>query len=291
MIARTIQAPRPSIRVAKVDCQAGPQFFPLQFGYRQTMVRKPSSIPLTRIDAVDALRGLAMVWMTVFHFVFDLNHFGYVQQNFYSDPLWTWQRTLIVSLFLFCAGLGQAIAVAQGQSWPRFWRRWVQVLGAALLVTAGSWWMYPHSFIYFGVLHGIALMLIIVRLTAHWAGWLWGLGALAIAVKFIAAYALEATALAGFANDLNAPQLNWLGLITRKPVTEDYVPLLPWLGVMWWGAAAGSWLSRHAAPGSTCRLPAPIKPLAKVGRWSLSYYLLHQPVLIGLLMAISWLVK
>ena len=91
-----------------------------------------------RFDTLDALRGLAMVWMTAFHFSFDLNQFGYIKQDFYHDPLWTWQRTLIVSLFLFCAGLGQAIAVSQGQSWPRFWRRWAQVLGCALLVSLGS---------------------------------------------------------------------------------------------------------------------------------------------------------
>ena len=193
-----------------------------------------------RFDAVDALRGLAIVWMTAFHFCFDLNQFGYWKQNFYYDPLWTWQRTLIVSLFLFCAGIGQAIAVAQAQSWPRFWRRWVQVLLCALLVSLGSWWMYPQSFIYFGVLHGIALMLIIVRLTARWGNWLWLLGGVAIVAKFVAAYALDITAMAGLADALNTPALNWLGLITRKPITEDYVPLLPWLGVMWWGVAAGA---------------------------------------------------
>ena len=70
-----------------------------------------------RYDAVDALRGLAVVWMTVFHFGFDLSHFGLWSQNFRLDPFWTTQRTVIVSLFLFCAGLEQAIAWHQGQSW------------------------------------------------------------------------------------------------------------------------------------------------------------------------------
>ena len=125
-------------------------------------MRRPASIPTNaRFETVDALRGLAMLWMTVFHFCFDLNEFGYIRQDLYHDPFWTVQRTLIVSLFLLCAGMGQAMAVAQGQSWSRFWRRWAQVAVAALLVTAGSWWMYPRSFIYFGVLHGIALMLIV----------------------------------------------------------------------------------------------------------------------------------
>jgi len=139
-----------------------------------------------RIEAVDALRGVAMLWMTAFHFCFDLNHFGHIHQNFYLDPFWTWQRSAIVSLFLLCAGLGQAIAVAQGQSWPRFWRRWAQVAGCALLVTAGSWLMYPQSFIYFGVLHGMAVLLIIARLTAHWGRWLWLLGAVALALPWAA---------------------------------------------------------------------------------------------------------
>ena len=256
---------------------------------KKSPARVALSSPL-RVDAVDALRGLAMVWMTVFHFSFDLNQFGYLKQNFYRDPLWTWQRTLIVSLFLFCAGLGQAIAVAQGQSWPRFWRRWAQVLICALLVTLGSWWMYPQSYIYFGVLHGMALMLVIARLTASWGARLWWLGAGAIAAQLIAVYAMNTWATVEFVKILNSPQLNWLGLITRKPITEDYVPLLPWLGVMWWGVAAGTWLTRHGAT-LAWPLPAAFKPLALLGRWSLSYYMLHQPVLLGGLMAVGWLAK
>lgn len=258
------------------------------------MTKKPRAVaatsPPVRFEAVDALRGLAMVWMTIFHFSFDLNQFGYLKQDFYHDPLWTWQRTLIVSLFLFCAGLGQAIAVAQGQSWPRFWRRWSQVVACALLVTLGSWWMYPQSYIYFGVLHGMALMLIMARLTVRWGGRLWWLGAGAIATQIVAVYEMNTWATAEFATIFNAKQLNWLGLVTQKPITEDYVPLLPWLGVMWWGVAAGTWLTRQGAALSW-PLPAALKPLAMLGRWSLSYYMLHQPVMIGALMALGWLAK
>lgn len=239
-----------------------------------------------RFERLDALRGLAMVWMTVFHFTFDLNYFGWVKQDFYNDPLWTWQRTFIVSLFLLCAGAGQAMAVALGQSWQRFWRRWAQVAVCAALVTLGSWLMYRQSFIYFGVLHGMALMLIVVRLTASWGRWLWVLGALAIASKFIAAYVLQAVATADFMALMNAPGLNWLGWITQKPVTEDYVPLFPWLGLMWWGMAGGNWLITQGQLSNHGKLSGDLpltKPLATLGRWSLSYYLLHQPILMAAL--------
>jgi uncharacterized membrane protein len=244
-----------------------------------------------RLDRIDLLRALAMVWMTVYHFCFDLDHFGLIEQDFYRDPFWTWQRTAIVSLFLFTAGLSQAVAVHQGQSWPRFWRRWAQVAGAALLVTAGSLLMFPNSFIYFGVLHGIAVMLIVVRLTAGWGAWLWPLGALAIAAKFAAPLAIAAVPALEI---LNGPALNWLGLISRLPITEDYVPLIPWLGVMWWGVAAGRWALQHRPRwlGSGDAPATGLKRLGVVlGRWSLSYYLVHQPVLLGVIGAAVWVAR
>ncbi|MBS0317721.1 MAG: DUF1624 domain-containing protein [Proteobacteria bacterium] len=246
-----------------------------------------------RHAAVDALRGCAILWMTAFHFCFDLAYLGYWHQNFYADPVWTEQRTAIVSLFLLCAGTGQAIATGRGQAWPRFWTRWAQIAGCALLVTAGSWLMFPKSFIYFGVLHGIAVMLIVVRLLAPWGrrhpGALWALGALAIAMKFIANSALSMPALASFAVGFNAPWLNWLGFITKKPITEDYVPLIPWLGLMLWGLAAGQWLLHRRPRWLALALPRWTAPLAWAGRHSLSWYMLHQLVLLGLLMGYGWL--
>lgn len=232
----------------------------------------------TRFDRLDALRGVAIVWMTLYHFCFDLNHFAWIQQNFYHDPFWTWQRTFIVSLFLLCAGAGQAVALHQGQTWPRFWKRWAQVAGCALLVSAGSYLMYPKTFIYFGVLHGIALMLIIVRLTAHWGGWLWPLGLLAVASKFIAFYAVNTWPYLQF---LNEKAFNWIGWIGKLPVTEDYVPLFPWLGVMWWGVALAQWLLAHRKQALTAPISQHARWLAWLGTWSLTWYMLHQPVMIG----------
>ena len=244
----------------------------------------PSTHHTARYDRLDALRGIAMVWMTAYHFCFDLNYFKWIQQDFYRDPVWTWQRTCIVSLFLLCAGAGQAVALHQGQSWQRFWRRWAQVALCALLVTAGSYLMYPKSFIFFGVLHGIAVMLVVVRLTAHWGRWLWIAGALAIAMSFVASPAIFHWPGLQF---LDAKAFSWLGLVSKKPLTEDYVPVLPWLGVMWWGVAAAQWLLRERPALLTTAIPAAARWLAWLGGWSLVYYMLHQPVLLGLLSVVQ----
>ena len=255
----------------------------------------------SRYAAIDMLRGLAMLWMTLFHFCFDLQHFGFLQANFYADPFWTLQRTAIVTLFVFCAGLGQAVAVQQGQAWGRFWRRWRQIALCALVVSAGSWWMFPDAYIYFGILHGMAVMLVLLRLLSGLSvrgGWrLWRLlllGAVALALPQLAALA---HALWPGLDFLNARSWNWLGLISRKPMTEDYVPLFPWLGVMCLGLAVGQWLLRRHAQalhrvGQTLTRGAaasPLRGLAFLGRWSLSYYMLHQPLLLGALALWVWL--
>jgi uncharacterized membrane protein len=242
-----------------------------------------------RLDRIDLLRAVAMLWMTAYHFSFDLDYFGLIEADFRQDPFWTLQRTAIVSLFLFTAGLSQAVALHRGQSSGRFLRRWAQVAGAALLVTAGSLILFPRSFIAFGVLHGMAVMLLVVRFSGRRAGWWWPLGGLVMLLPLMAPLAMAAwPALAVF----NQPGLSWLGFINRLPVTEDYVPLLPWLGVMGWGLAAGHWALRHRpawlgvhdAPATGLR-----HALVTLGRWSLSYYLLHQPVLLGVLAFGMWL--
>ena len=238
--------------------------------------------PAERFDRLDVLRALATVWMAAFHFCFDLNHFGLWEprQFFTRDPFWTTQRSCIVTLFVFCAGLGQAVAMNAAQGWPRFWRRWAQVAGCALLVSLGSALMFPNSWISFGVLHGIAAMLVALRLLAPLGAALWPLGALAIAAPRLVQDPF-----------FDTRWTNWVGLVTRKPITEDFVPVLPWLGVMLFGLAAGRWLLAHRPGLLQGALPAPAQPLALLGRWSLSFYMVHQPVFIGAILggrALGW---
>jgi uncharacterized membrane protein len=234
-----------------------------------------AAVPRERFDRVDALRGAAMLWMAAFHFAFDLNHFGLLEarQDFYRDPLWTTQRTAIVSLFLFTAGVGQALALDAGQPAARFWRRWAQIVGCAALVSIGSALMFPASWISFGVLHGIALSLVVARVALPLGAWLWPLGAVAIVLPQFVQHPF-----------FDTRWTNWVGLVTRKPVTEDFVPLLPWLGVMLWGLAAGRWLLAHRRGVLAGAVPRCVLPLAALGRWPLTFYMLHQPVLIGLIL-------
>jgi uncharacterized membrane protein len=148
----------------------------------------------------------------------------------------------------------------------------------------GSALVFPKSFIYFGVLHGMAVMLLIARLSAGCGRWLWPMGAAVLALKFAAPSWLGEGWLPAALNDKT---LNWIGLVSVKPITEDYVPLVPWLAVVWWGMSATQWWLRrqdsaiHSAALDRPSTPFVLLPVVFLGRWSLSYYMVHQPVLLA----------
>jgi uncharacterized membrane protein len=246
---------------------------------RPTAAEEPAGP--ARYARLDTLRGAAMLWMTAFHASFDLNQFGLMsRQNFYADPFWTWQRVAIVSLFLGCVGLSQAVAHAQGVSATRFRRRWWQLVGCAAAVSLGSWWMFPASWISFGVLHAVVVMVLLARVLAHGRSVVLGLLALAclLAPQFFAHPVFDSR------------WTDWVGLVTHKPRTEDFVPLLPWFGVVLMGLLGGRVLLLYRPQWLAGAVGGPLRWLAWLGRWSLSYYMLHQPVLIGLcLLWVQWL--
>ena len=229
-----------------------------------------------RLVVVDAWRGVAIALMVIFHFCFDLAHFGFARFDFYNDPFWLNFRTFILSLFLLLAGLSLVLATRRGINRRRFVERLLRVAGGAALVSVATWWMFGERFVFFGVLHFIVVASL--------------LGLLFIR-KPVVALALG-VALLVVGNSwqfpwFDQPGWRWIGMMTHKPATEDYVPLIPWFGISLIGMVLGDFLSRRGRlEALNDLLPAdnaPVRLLAFSGRHSLLIYLLHQPLLLGLL--------
>ena len=241
----------------------------------QTLPKTPVAVPV-RYPLPDLLRGLAVLLMMIYHFCYDLVFVGVLVIHFQTEPFWLIFRGLIVSLFLGVMGASLYLGTRDGLRWSAWWRRWGWLLLAAGLVSLGSYQIFPDRFIYFGVLHFIALASLLA-LPFRNLGWLnLGLGGLCVG--------LGVTVTQPF---FDQAAWQWVGLMTFKPATEDYVPFLPWFGVVLLGIWVGSRLDERLlgwpGPAGWARLPR------YLGRHALLVYLLHQPLLLGMLLGLRGL--
>lgn len=231
----------------------------------------PATPVSTRVPAVDVLRGSALVLMFVYHFAFDLRFYRVIAADFEHDPFWLGFRALIVCAFMTLVGVSLVLADRAGATPAHFRKRVAVIAACALAASAGSWLLFPRSFIYFGILHCIAVASVLAwPLVRH------PHAALAVGVAVIVA------GLAWSHPAFDAPVLSWLGFTTTKPATEDYVPLAPWAGLAFAGVALGRSLARRefAALAPLAGAPGWLRWL---GRHSLAVYMVHQPILLGAL--------
>lgn len=228
-----------------------------------------------RVALVDAARGVAILAMVAYHVAWDLWYFGFVGGDLTAEPGWIFFQRAIVTSFLLLVGIGLALGHADGIRWRPFWRRFAVLFGAAVLTSIGTYIAFPEYFVYFGVLHAIALFSLLGLAVLRWPWWLVALlGAAIIALAVV----VPASAM------MMQRPLSWIGFWSLPPPTTDIVPVFPWLGVVLLGIALTLLLRRTALWPmlSGWRLEGPVgRVLRWLGRWSLVIYLVHQPLLFG----------
>jgi len=228
-----------------------------------------------RSVSVDMLRGLAVFLMVAFHFCYDLSHYGFADFNFYHDPFWLNFRIVIVCLFLLVSGISLRLASINHVPGKHIAKRYFILLGCALLITISSSFIFPGRTIWFGIIHLILVANIIGMLVVRRPVLALVPGVILIWVGNYVQHDI-----------FNQPLLHWVGLMTHKPATEDYAPLLPWLGVVFIGIFIAYVMeqTRLGRMFLSATIEAPIKkPFVFAGRHSLIIYMIHQPILFGAL--------
>ncbi len=233
-----------------------------------------------RFDAIDALRGVALLGMFAFHIIWDLGYLRLVSPDLPYGPVVMGFGHGVATSFLFLVGVGLALASRNGVDQRAFQRRFLRLCAAAAGVSAATYVLFPDSFIFFGILHCIALSTLLALPLLRAPLWL---AALAAAAAFVAPLLIESPL-------FDAPAFWWLGLGTQEPVSNDWRPLLPWFGVALAGLIATrlllarglpTWLTRWRARTPTSRT------LVWGGRHSLLIYLVHQPVFLAVLFMVA----
>ncbi len=247
---------------------------------------------------VDALRGIAIIMMIIYHFVWDLWYWQVLPNVVLWDGFWKYWQRLTAGTFLVLLGISLTIAYRRerrrqgtdARLYPQFFWRGVKIFGLGMLITLVVT-VARVGYVDFGILHllGFATMASYPLLRFKWLNLgLWAV--FSLAGKSIANVRWDGMwYIPHFGNWLGEPLFvdgRWLvplGVTPTDYAAVDYFPIVPWFGVVLLGVFLGNLLYsahvRHFSLGNWGD-GFPFSAFEFLGRHSLLIYLVHQPLLL-----------
>jgi len=227
-----------------------------------------------RIWEIDFLRGLSIILMVGYHLLFDLGEFSGVERFFgfstdLSSVAWKAAQYFFAALFVVLSGISSTLSRNNV-------RRGLRLLVVSLAVTAVTSFFDRASAIYFGILQCLAVSILLYGAAFKKAG--------PVACAAWGALVLGLGAVLPRLNTGLAIRFDWLlpfGIHSPTYASFDYFPLVPWLGIFLIGTALGK--SIYAPRRSLLPWRLPESFVNAAGRHSLLIYIVHQPVIMGVL--------
>ena len=213
-----------------------------------------------RVDELDSLRATALVLMLILNFVTDLNHFGLI--NTETGDMWWWMARITASLFVGISGVSYFLAHRLEYDFTKTSGRTKRLIFWAFVITIITYIFEPSVYVRFGVLHLLALASIVAFPVARKPEFALGIGLILLIIPLS-----------------SNSNLVWFGL-SETVIAVDYFPLNPWLGIFFIGLALASRIYPEGKPLTGIQWP---EKWLWFGRNTLTIYVIHQPILIGLL--------
>ena len=240
-----------------------------------------------RIFFLDELRALALIGMIIYHAAYDLYAIFGLDFDFYS-PGWNFFQKAICCTFIVIAGISSRLTKSA-------LKHGLVVFGCGMLMTVGTYFFMRSQTIWFGVLHFLGASMIIYHLfrkSIKKAPAL--LGAVLSLSAFLCLFGLPSgTVLFG---KVNVPYelyfskyLAVIGLPGPGFRSADYFPLIPWFFLFLFGSFIGKYFKERRIPGFIMNKHSDL--FCKIGSNTLAIYIVHQPVIYGLLYAFFWVIE
>lgn len=214
-----------------------------------------------RIDELDSLRATALGMMLVSNFVTDLDYFGIMEVV--KGDQWWWLARVTAFLFVSISGVSYFLAHQKEYDFTKTFDRTKRLILFAFLITIVTYIFEPSAYVRFGVLHLLALASIIAFPVARKPAYALGIGIVLLLIPLSS-------------NSI----LVWFGLQETGTFAVDYFPLNPWLGIFFICLAISSQIYPDGKPLFNFKWP---ERWLWFGRNTLIIYVIHQPILIGIL--------
>lgn len=220
-----------------------------------------------RFGELDFLRGLSLLAMIIWHLLWDLQvYYGF---PFRYDQGWMyWTGKAIAISFMALAGIGSYFTSNHG-------KRAIRILLYAMLITGVTFFYDRQQMIWFGILHFMALNMLLYPWYRNWHPLL------------LIGLAVGVFSLGPLVSQVDMPTNIFLPLGFRSfdYRSLDYFPLFPYGGYFIIGAILGPIIYPKRKARIVFDIPS--NPISFLGKHPLTVYLLHQPILLGLLQLLA----
>ncbi len=221
-----------------------------------------------RIELLDALRGLAVILMVGYHILYDAVTFLGVPEKYINNTFADVIQSITAVSFVVLCGISSRYSKNNV-------KRGIETLIIAVVISVVTFVIDMP--IIFGILHllGICMLLygLLKRFIDKVPAW----------VMLIAGIVLSVLSEIAVKSVVAVNNYFWIfGFYTKEFVSYDYFPLLPWLFVFLTGTAIGYYIKEQKFPRQFYTLKVPV--LSAIGRYSLIIYVLHQPLIYGVMM-------
>lgn len=230
-----------------------------------------------RLHTLDALRGFMLVLVMGYHLCYDFVVFYGVSMPWF----FAWQgeaaRIFMTGSLMLISGLSMVLSRSNA-------KRGAKTFAVALVLTAATFFAMPQMPIWFGILHFFGAMMLLGTVLLPWMKKLPVWMAWVFLAAFVVLFSVPSGQILGAALPqwLYASQFTfWLGFPHAGFASADYYPLLPWSMLFFAGMTAGVNFKAKGFPSVLYRFECPW--LAFIGRHTLIFYLVHQPLFLAVL--------
>lgn len=223
----------------------------------------------TRVWELDFLRGIALILMIYFHILYDMGEFFSYKINCFEGYNYYIGRISVI-LFILISGISSTLSRSN-------LKRGFKLLLVALCVSLFSY-LYDKNFVIkFGVIHFFASCMLLYPLIDRINKWV---------LPFLGTAII---ALGPFFGGLRVSNeyLFPFGVTTPSFTSSDYYSLVPWMGLFLYGIFLGKTV--YSGRKSILKFQIPKNPVNSIGKHTLLFYIIHQPLIIGVLSLIKLL--
>lgn len=236
-----------------------------------------------RIEFIDEYRGLAVVLMVFYHFLFDL----YATFNI---PLKLFDGNYRYYLVYFISGSFILISGIVSNFSKSNLKRGTFCFAFAMILTIATYIVMPQFVILFGILHFLSIAMISAHLIKPLTQKIKPILGIIINLILFAVTIPISKGYIGFKNLLmfNLPSSLYstnllfpFGIYSSSFYSGDYYPLFPWIFLFFTGLFIGKILSVITLPPFFYKTHS--KVLSFIGKKSFVIYILHQPIILAVL--------